>query len=370
MFRDASMHPAIPLPSDCGPFAVSRPQIFIDRGLLRKVNWPAIPVVFRNTDIIPASKAGADLIRQFPSQLIWDRIRDHEELCVQKKRPTKSLRVQADKNYIEVMGKIFAVLEHFVEVGSTRKSVAFADLARAVPFARTTVHRILYSLEKLGYVEKDEFKSHYQLAPKFFELTGPAVHFRRLQSVAKGVMQNLLFRFGETINLGVLEDGQVVYIDVLQSPSALRIAAVPGERNPVHCTSLGKAMLAFLPESEVQSILKHNPMIRRTPKTITQQKHFLEHLAAVRERAVALDMEENVNGVVCVASPIFDQRGKVIAGLSVSGPASRMEPKLAQVQAEIRNSASALTRMLSPGALAPEVVSPYRRALRRNPSWS
>lgn len=287
---------------------------------------------------------------------------------MQKKKAMKSLRVQADKNYIEVMGKIFAVLEHFVEVSATRKSVAFADLSRAVPLARTTVHRILYSLEKLGYVEKDEFKSHYQLAPKFFELTGPVIHFRRLQSIAKSVMQNLLLRFGETINLGVLEDGQVVYLDVLQSPSSLRIAAVPGERNPVHCTSLGKAMLAFLRESEVKSILEHNPMIRRTPKTITQQKHFLEHLASVRERAVALDMEENVNGVVCVASPIFDQRGKVIAGLSVSGPAIRMEPKLPQVQQEVRNSASALSRMLSPGALAPEVISPYRRVIPGNPS--
>lgn len=292
----------------------------------------------------------------------------YEDLTVHKKKPVKSIRVQADKNYIEVMGKIFAVLEHFVEVGSTRKSIAFADLTRAVPFARTTVHRILYSLEKLGYVEKEEFKSHYQLSPKFFELTGPAVHFRRLQSLAKGVMQNLLLRFGETINLGVLEDGQVVYIDVLQSPSALRIAAVPGERTSVHCTSLGKAMLAFLPEREVRSILDHNPMIRKTPKTITLQKHFLEHLAGVRERAVALDMEENVNGVVCVASPIFDQRGKVIAGLSVSGPATRMEPKLIQVQEEIRNSASALSRMLSPSALAPGVIAPYRRVLTENRS--
>ena len=127
-------------------------------------------------------------------------------------------------------------------------------------------------------------------------------------------------------------------------------------------------MLAFLPEGEVQAILEHNPMIRRTPKTITQRRHFLEHLAAVRERAVALDMEENVNGVVCVASPIFDQGGKVIAGLSVSGPATRMEPKLAQVQEEIRNSASALSRMLSPSALPPDAPSLYRRAMTRNPA--
>jgi IclR family transcriptional regulator, KDG regulon repressor len=279
---------------------------------------------------------------------------------VLKKRSSE--RIQADKNYIEVMGKIFAVLEFFVESGNAQRSIAFADLARALPFARTTVHRILYSLEKLGYVEKDEIKSRYFLAAKFFELTGPAVNFRRLQSISKSVMLHLLLRFGETVNLGVIEDSQVVYIEVLQSPSALRIAAIPGERNPLHCTALGKAMLAFLPDREIETILEQNPLIRRTPKTITQKKHLLEHLAAVRERAVALDMEETVTGVVCTAAPIFDQTGRVIAGLSVSGPATRMLPKLPQVQEEIRNSASALSRMLSPNAIASQVLSPYRRS--------
>jgi DNA-binding IclR family transcriptional regulator len=279
-----------------------------------------------------------------------------------KKRSNESRRVQADKNYIEVMGKIFAVLEYFAEAGSAQRSIAFADLARTQPFARTTIHRILYSLEKLGYVEKDELTSRYHLAAKFFELTGPATNFRRLQSVSKGVMQQLLLRFGETINLGIIEDYEVAYIEVLQSPSALRIAATPGERNPVHSTALGKAMLAFLPENEVEAILEHHPLIRRTPKTITQKKHLLEHLASIRELAVALDMEENLIGVVCVAAPIFDRTGRVIAGLSVSGPATRMLPKLAQVREEIRSSASAICRMLSPSALAADVPSPYKGA--------
>ena len=279
-----------------------------------------------------------------------------------KKQGNKPRRVQVDKNYIEVMGKIFAVLEYFVETGTARKSIASADLARALPFARTTVHRILYSLEKLGYVERDEVRSRYQLSPKFFELTGPAVHFRRLQTISKGVMQSLLLRFGETVNLGMLEDGQVAYIEVLQSPSALRIAAIPGERNPVHCTALGKAMLAFLPQNEVDSILEHHPPVRRTPKTITQRRHLLEHLGSIREHAVALDMEENLSGVICAAAPVFDQSGRVIAGISVSGPSGRMEPKLAQVQKEIRNSAMALSRMLSPSAPASQVLSSFRRS--------
>lgn len=281
-----------------------------------------------------------------------------------KKKTSKPKRIQADKNYIEVTGKIFAVLEYFVERGSKQKSVPFVEVAAAVPFARTTVHRILYSLEKLGYIEKDEAKAHYQLAGKFFELTGPAIHFRRLQSVAKSVMQNLLLRFGETINLGVLDDGQVAYIEVLQSQSALRIAATPGERNPVHCTSLGKAMLAFLPENEVDAILDRHPLIRRTPRTITQKKHLIEHLASVREQSVALDMEENLTGVICVASPIFDRSGRVIAGISVSGPSSRMESKLAQVQEELRHSAITLSQMLSPGIVAAQTRATSAPAVR------
>ncbi len=281
-----------------------------------------------------------------------------------KKKTSKPKRIQADKNYIEVTGKIFAVLEYFVERGSKQKSVPFVEVAAAVPFARTTVHRILYSLEKLGYIEKDEAKAHYQLAGKFFELTGPAIHFRRLQSVAKSVMQNLLLRFGETINLGVLDDGQVAYIEVLQSQSALRIAATPGERNPVHCTSLGKAMLAFLPENEVDAILDRHPLIRRTPRTITQKKHLIEHLASVREQSVALDMEENLTGVICVASPIFDRSGRVIAGISVSGPSSRMESKLAQVQEELRHSAITLSQMLSPGTVAVQTRATSTPAIR------
>jgi len=160
----------------------------------------------------------------------------------------------------------------------------------------------------------------------------------------------------------VIEDEQVVYIDVLQSPSALRIAATPGERNPLHCTALGKAMLAFLHEREVEAVLHHQPLIRRTPKTITQRKHLIEHLASVREQAVALDMEENLGGVVCAAAPIFDQSARIIAGISISGPASRMLPKLSQVKQEIRSSAAALSRMLSPNASSADVLSAYKRS--------
>lgn len=255
---------------------------------------------------------------------------------------------QPDKNYIGVTGKIFAVVEYFIQHGAKQESIAFQQIAASLPFARTTVHRIIYSLEKLGYLEKAEARSHYRLAAKFFEIAQPAVHFRLLQSAARSAMVKLLVEFGETVNLGVLEDGQVTHIDVLQSPSALRIAANPGNKNPLHSTALGKAILAFLPEHDIERILKARPLIKMSPKTITHKADLLEELARTRERGVAFDLEENLTGVECIGAPIFDQLGRVVASLSLSGPAIRMESKLSRVQEEVRDAAMAITRTLNP----------------------
>jgi IclR family transcriptional regulator, KDG regulon repressor len=268
---------------------------------------------------------------------------------------------QTDKNYIAVMGKIFTVLEYVIDRGANQEPVAFSDIARNLPFSRTTIHRILYSFEKLGYVEKAESTSHYRLAAKFFQLTGVAVHFRQLQSVAKPVMQNLMTRHGETVNLGVLDRGQVAYIDVLQSPSALRIAGFPGDRTPLHSTSLGKVLLAFLPESEINAILSEQPLIKKTPKTITRKAHLLEHLASVREQGVAIDLEENLSGVTCIAAPIFDHAQRAIAAFSVSGPTARMNAKLSAVKDDVRAAALIVTRMLAPLSTVGELPKMQKR---------
>ena len=255
---------------------------------------------------------------------------------------------QLDKNNIAVMAKIFDVLSYLIDNGAKQESVAFSAMVKALPFSRTTIHRILYSLEKLGFVEKAELAAHYQLAAKFFELTAPAVHFKQLQSICRSIMNDLLARHVENVNLGVLQNGQVIHLDVIQSPNALRVAAFPGERNPLHCTALGKAILAFLPESEANTLLDGYPLVKKTPRTITQKAHLREHLALVREHGVAIDLEENLSGVTCVAAPIFDHSGRVVAALSVSGPTSRMNSKLSAVKNDLRTAALSATRMIAP----------------------
>jgi IclR family transcriptional regulator, KDG regulon repressor len=254
---------------------------------------------------------------------------------------------QADKSYIAVMGKIFHVLERFVE-DTTNRGLAFSQIAKDLPFSRTTIHRILYTLAKLGYVEKTEIASLYRLTRKFHDISGTILSFQHLQAVSKPVMRTLLIRYSETVNLGSLDGGEVTYLDVAQSPNALALAAFPGDRNPAHSTALGKAMLAFLPDSQIRTILDQSPLFRRTSHTITQHARFLQHLATVRGERVALDQEENLEGVTCVAAPIFGPTGKVIAAFSVSGPASRMTAKLSALKSDVRAAATSVTKILKP----------------------
>lgn len=255
---------------------------------------------------------------------------------------------QADKNYIAVTGKIFDVLSCLIDKGAKQEPVAFASIVKELPFSRTTIHRILYSLEKLGYVERAEAPAHYSLAAKFFELTSQAVHLKHLQSSCRSIMNDLMVRHMENVNLGVLQNGQVIHIDVIQSPNALRVAAIVGERNPIHCTALGKVILAFLPESAAEDLLNKCLLIKKTPKTITQRYHLRAHLALVREHGIAIDSEENLTGVTCVAAPIFDHDGRVIAALSVSGPTLRMKLRLAAIKEDVRAAALSATRIIAP----------------------
>jgi IclR family transcriptional regulator, KDG regulon repressor len=254
---------------------------------------------------------------------------------------------QEDKNYIAVAGKIFAVIEYLIHARDMEEPATFTGISKELPFSRTTTHRILYTLEKLEFVEKDGASSRYRLATKFLNLTGSAIHFR-LRTIAKPTLERLRICHGETASLGRIDGGEIIYLDVHQSPSYLRTVSFVGDRNPVHCTALGKAILAFLPESEINSILDGHPLIRRTPRTITRKTHLLQHLASVRERGIAFDLEENSSDVICVAAPIFNQIGQVIAGCSMSGPKSRMKPKLSVIREDVRATALTITRMLSP----------------------
>ena len=144
-------------------------------------------------------------------------------------------------------------------------------------------------------------------------------------ALAAPLMNDLLTRFRETVNLGVLDGGEVLYVHVVESPHAFRLAAHAGMRSPLYSTSLGKCLLSRLPAEKVDAILKKNPIQPLTPHTVRDAAALNRELSRVRTRGYAVDNGEDSSGARCVAAPIFNAAGEVVAAISISGPAGRID---------------------------------------------
>ncbi len=270
-------------------------------------------------------------------------------------KPLPSRRVQApggrrsakggrDKNFVALTEKVFAILEAFSK--NPEAPISLDEATQAVGLAKTTVHRLLYSMKKIGYVEQDEQSGDYRLAPRFFELGRAVLPFQRIAALAKPLLENLRLRCGESVHVGVLDKGLLTYIAVVESQNPYRCAAVPGEFNYAHSTALGKCLLASLSETEVDHVIAQHGLPKLARNTITSGTALLEHLRHVRQEGIAINNEENIDGVICVAAPIYDKDAHVIAAVSVSGPAIRMQAMMDDVKQEVQRVAARISGML------------------------
>jgi DNA-binding IclR family transcriptional regulator len=274
-----------------------------------------------------------------------------------------------DKDFIGLTKKVFDILEALSEHPQT--PVPLEHITRSVALAKTTVHRLLYSLRTLGYVEQHPDSGGYMLAAKFFDLGRSALPYRRLSSIARPLMDNLTLRTGESCHLGVLEKRLITYIVVVESQNPYRCAAVMGDYSFTHSTALGKCMLAYLPEEEIEETVREHGLPKIARNTITNYTRLLQELARVREEGCATNVEENIDGVICIAAPIFDGTGLPIAALSVSGPAIRMELIRDAVTQEVKRVAFRLSTMLGyteDGAATPAISASGPLRARRRPS--
>jgi len=224
-------------------------------------------------------------------------------------------------NYISVLEKAVRVLEAF----QGEREVALGELAARTRLVKSSVFRILFTLERLGYIEKGH-GGRYSVTSRFGRLAGSQQPAFDLSSLAAPLMAQLVQRFQESINLGVLEGGEVLYIHVIECSQPFRLAAHPGMRSPVHSTALGKCLLCRMPRSEVEAILKTHPPQPLTPRTIREPSAFYRELEKVRARGYAIDNEEDSQGARCIAAPILDPEGRVRAAISISGPSARVKP--------------------------------------------
>jgi IclR family KDG regulon transcriptional repressor len=231
-----------------------------------------------------------------------------------------------------------------VEYIGARGAVQPVDIARDLELARANVHRHLITLESIGYVEKDK-RGMYTLTFKLFELGNTVPYHRGLIDTARPSMLRLAQLTGETVNNAVLFDDEVLYIDKVEAVTHLKLDRSIGSSDPLHCTSLGKVLLAFQPVDRREKMLERLDLNAYTPNTITDLQQLRETLDQVRRNGCAYDLQELSRDLNCVAAPVFDPNDSIVAAVSISGPADRFTfEKLQRYLPELQATAREITR--------------------------
>jgi len=197
------------------------------------------------------------------------------------------------------------------------------EAAQKLKMSKSSVHDLMSSLAKLGFLNKTE-DNRYRLGWRLVTLSETLLATTELRKEAHPVLEELAAHYQETIHLAVLDDTQAVYVDKLEGRQAVRVELTSlGARLYAHCSALGKVLLAYSPEDEVRRIIQTAGLPRFTENTITDEDDLAQTLAKIRKQGYAYDLEEILPDLCCVAGPIYDHTGQVIAAISMSIPAYR-----------------------------------------------
>lgn len=240
------------------------------------------------------------------------------------------------------VGSIARAVSVLEALASAAGPLGVSELSRRCGFSKSSMQRALRALYEAGLLERDG--SQYRLGLRLFELGQQVPRQRDLREAARPFMADLGQATGHQVHLAVLDGNDVLYLEVLRSPTAPSLPTRMGSRWPAHGTGIGKAILAFS-DADVVERLVSKGLPRLSERTISAPGTFVAELARIRERGVAYDLEESRAGVACVASPVFGNAGQVIAGLSVSGWHSRIN--LDNSAAAVRTAALGLSRNLT-----------------------
>ena len=227
-------------------------------------------------------------------------------------------------------------------LGQAQDGVSITELAERLGVDKASASRLVATLVNYGYAEKDEQTRRFHLGPQVVPLSRSVLARLSLREVAKPFLRELMERTGECVHLAVPAQGKVLYIDQVESPATLRVNAQVGTMNPLHCTALGKALLAF---GDLELPVTLVPF---TPHTLTDPERLRVALEQVRAQGYAVDDEEFDLGVRCIAVPVFDFRGKAAGSIGISGPATRVTPeRLPELAASVVEIGKMLSERLS-----------------------
>ncbi|MGI6669697.1 MAG: IclR family transcriptional regulator [Acetivibrionales bacterium] len=212
-----------------------------------------------------------------------------------------------------------------LDVLEKERVAGVTQIANMIGVNKSTAHRILATLEAKELVEQDGETKKYKLGLGFLKYSTSILESMEITKIADPYLEELVDITQETAHLCILSGNKAVFVGQKKSSEIISISAKIGDEEPVYCSAVGKNLIAFLPEDELEKILDALEFEPFTMRTITSRQVLKAHLERIREQGYAVDDEEIYNGVRCVAAPVRNFRGKVVASVGVSGPASRIQ---------------------------------------------
>lgn len=223
--------------------------------------------------------------------------------------------------FVQSLNRALALLEVLAEDSDGFRLV---DVAQRVGLAPSTAHRLLTTLEQKRFVQLDRQTGLWHIGVRCYTVGSVFLHRRNLVTQSYPLMKRLRDTVGETVNLGVMAEDEIVFLGQVESRELMRAISRPGGRTAMHWSGMGKALLAVLPEAERRRIIAEHGLSRSTPRTIVNADALDVELNAIAQRGWALDDEEHAVGLRCVAAVIYDEYSQPLAAISLSGPAVRI----------------------------------------------
>jgi DNA-binding IclR family transcriptional regulator len=258
---------------------------------------------------------------------------------------------------VGVISKVLLILEALQGSSAGLGLKAICDLTG---IHKSTAHRFLKHLERERYLIRTQAGA-YLIGPRLSQMSMRGNQGATLQAVARPILWELWKSTQETVNLAVLDQGTVLYVDVIESPHEFRLSSRVGTRRSLHVTALGKALAAFLPAEAQENILSTITFHPATPKTIMNLLQFRQELEKIRRQGYAVDDEEAVQGARCVSAPILNSDREPIAAVSISGPVTRVSPnQVAMLAGAATSAARAISAAMGFSQVEPGAVNRRR----------
>lgn len=265
-------------------------------------------------------------------------------ICERHSIMSNKRRMVVAERLIQSIERSADILEIFLKL---KPELSIKEISQELNLSKSTVHGIIKTLEHRGYLQQNPEDLKYKLGLKLFELGNFVGKNLDIGDIAKPIIRDLVDELNETVHLVTRQKDELFYIEKVEGARTLTIYSHVGKRAPFHCTGVGKAILAYLDENEAERILSSKALESFTKYTVTNKEEIKHHLPAIRENGYAVDDEEIELGLKCIAAPIFNYQGNVIASISCAAPKIRLdENRLPKVIEGIKRAAAEISNCL------------------------